>query len=225
MSRLIDADELIKYIKIWEIGTSISSDQKEFIDCVNRQLTAFDAEKVTESLMDRFRVVSNDEDLEWNRAKQIDNGEWIEGSLIDLDIDNGYCYIVPPYKKASILPIIFLITDRMKLVDPETLCQFTGLCDKNGNKIWKNDILMCHGNPKDLVKAAFGEFGVRNIETGSIVDKVVGWHYEVVPTDAISRCEPFCWPMPLTEYYIERCEMEVVGNIFDNKELLQEVPE
>ena len=159
------------------------------------------------------------------KAKQIDNGEWKEGSLIDLDIDNGYCYIVPPYKKASILPIIFLITDRMKLVDPETLCRFTGLCDKNGNKIWKNDILMCHGNPKDLVKAAFGEFGVRNIETGSIVDKVVGWHYEVVPTDAISRCEPFCWPMPLTEYYIERCEMEVVGNIFDNKELLQEVPE
>lgn len=160
-----------------------------------------------------------------SKAKQIDNGEWIEGSLIDLDIDNGYCYIVPPYKKASILPIIFLITDRMKLVDPETLCRFTGLCDKNGNKIWKNDILMCHGNPKDLVKAAFGEFSVRNIETGSIVDKVVGWHYEVVPTDAISRCEPFCWPMPLTEYYIERCEMEVVGNIFDNKELLQEVPE
>lgn len=160
-----------------------------------------------------------------SKAKQIDNGEWIEGSLIDLDIDNGYCYIVPPYKKASILPIIFLITDRMKLVDPETLCRFTGLCDKNGNKIWKNDILMCHGNPKDLVKAAFGEFGVRNIETGSILDKVVGWHYEVVPTDAISRCEPFCWPMPLTEYYIERCEMEVVGNIFDNKELLQEVPE
>ena len=68
MSRLIDADELIKYIKIWEIGESISSDQKEFIDCINRQPTAFDAEKVTESLMDKFRVVSNDEDLEWNRA-------------------------------------------------------------------------------------------------------------------------------------------------------------
>lgn len=157
-----------------------------------------------------------------SKAKQIDNGEWIEGSLIDLDIDSGYCYIVPPYKKASILPIIFLITDRMKLVDPETLCRFTGLCDKNGNKIWKNDILMCHGNPKDLAKAAFGEFGVRNIETGSIVDKVVGWHYEVVPTDTISRCEPFCWSMPLTKDYIDRCEMEVVGNIFDNPELLQE---
>ena len=52
MSRLIDADELIKYIKIWEIGTSISSDQKEFIDCVNEQPTAFDVDKVIEQLED-----------------------------------------------------------------------------------------------------------------------------------------------------------------------------
>lgn len=50
MSRLIDADELIKYIKIWEIGTSIMSDQKEFIDCVNRQPTVFDVDKVVEQL-------------------------------------------------------------------------------------------------------------------------------------------------------------------------------
>lgn len=50
MSRLIDADELVKYIKIWEIGESISSDQKEFIDCVNRQFTVFDVEKVIEQL-------------------------------------------------------------------------------------------------------------------------------------------------------------------------------
>lgn len=50
MSRLIDADELIKYIKIWEIGTSISSDQKEFIDCVDNQPTAFDVDKIVEQL-------------------------------------------------------------------------------------------------------------------------------------------------------------------------------
>lgn len=52
MSRLIDADELIKYIKIWEIGTSISSDQKEFIDCANEQPTAFDVDKVAKQLKD-----------------------------------------------------------------------------------------------------------------------------------------------------------------------------
>lgn len=51
--RLIDADELIKYIKIWEIGTSISSDQKEFIDCINEQLTVFDVDKVIEQMEQR----------------------------------------------------------------------------------------------------------------------------------------------------------------------------
>lgn len=50
MGRLIDADDLIEYIKIWEIGNSISSDQKEFIDCVNRQFTVFDVDKVIERL-------------------------------------------------------------------------------------------------------------------------------------------------------------------------------
>ena len=54
MSRLIDADELIEYVKIWEIGTSISSDQKEFIDCIDRQPTAFDVDEVIEHMEQRI---------------------------------------------------------------------------------------------------------------------------------------------------------------------------
>lgn len=55
MGRLIDADDLIEYIKIWDIGNSISSDQKEFINCVNEQLTAFDVDKVIGELKrDKF---------------------------------------------------------------------------------------------------------------------------------------------------------------------------
>ena len=50
MGRLIYADDLIEYIKIWEIGTSISSDQKEFIDCINNQPTAFDLDEVVQQL-------------------------------------------------------------------------------------------------------------------------------------------------------------------------------
>lgn len=50
MSRLIDADDLIEYIKIWEIGNSISSDQKEFIDCINRQPTVFGVDEVVRQL-------------------------------------------------------------------------------------------------------------------------------------------------------------------------------
>lgn len=150
------------------------------------------------------------------KAKKTYDGKWIEGYYLrDQYHLRGKDIIF--YRKDSDRFTVY--TDR---IDIETLCQFTGLCDKNGNKIWENDILMCHENPENLVKVAFGEFGVRNIETGSITDKAIGWYYEVVPTDAISRCEPFCWSMPLTEYYIDRCEMEVIGNIFDNPELLQE---
>lgn len=68
MSRLIDADELIKYIKIWEIGTSIMSDQKEFINCVNKQFTAFDVDKVVEQLeelkMRYFQTIANTGDAD-----------------------------------------------------------------------------------------------------------------------------------------------------------------
>ena len=52
MSRLIDVDDLIEYIKICEIGNSISSDQKEFIDCINEQPTAFDVDEVVRQIKD-----------------------------------------------------------------------------------------------------------------------------------------------------------------------------
>ena len=68
MSRLIDADELIKYIKIWEIGTSISSDQKEFIDCVNRQLTVFDVDEVVKQLENRSTLARP---VGWSKAYEI----------------------------------------------------------------------------------------------------------------------------------------------------------
>ena len=108
------------------------------------------------------------------------------------------------------------------LVDENTICQYTGLHDKNGKRIWENDILMCHDNPKDLVKAVFGEFNVIEVESEEVIDSVIGWHYEVIPTDELSKCEPFCYSMPLTDTYIKLNEMEVVGNVFDNPELLEE---
>lgn len=125
-----------------------------------------------------------------------------------MDIDSGYCYIVPPYKGASTLPINFLITDGMKLVIPETLCQFTGLCDKNGKKIWENDILMAH----------LDEFYPEDVTYETIEWGVAGWVAH--ETSSIDREHG-----SVDREYIDEFDLkhfEVVGNIFDNKELLQE---
>lgn len=129
-------------------------------------------------------------------------GKWVEGFLSGEDYINDGTYEY--------------------MIDPDTICQYTGLMDKNGKKIWENDILMCHDNPVDLVKAVFGEFNVIEVESEEVIDSVIGWHYEVIPTDELSKCEPFCYSMPLTDTYIKLNEMEVVGNVFDNPELLEE---
>ena len=148
------------------------------------------------------------------RSKRIDNDEWVEGHLItdekdDLKCFIGYVFGTDEDGSPHDLDVV--------QVDASTICQCTGLKDKNGRLIWENDILMCHDNPEDLVKAVYGEFNIINVETLSTVDRVIGWHYEVIQTDELSKCEPFCLPMPFTEEYIKRLEMEVI----DNPELLE----
>ena len=147
------------------------------------------------------------------KAKRIDNGEWVEGLLWKKKHQSNRWYISCFPDKDD--------NEEVYAIDEKTLCQYTGLTDKNGKKIWENDILRGHGNPKDLAKATFGEFYVIDVETLEKVDSVYGWHTEVIPTDALSKCEPFCLPMPLMEVYISRCEYEVIGNIFDNPELMK----
>lgn len=149
------------------------------------------------------------------KAKRKDNGEWVKGQ---------YAYISNPLTENG-EPIKHLICNGTNIfndeIDPDTLCQYTGLTDKHGRKIWENDILIGHGNDRDLSKVSFGKFYVIDVETLNRVDEVIGWHTEVIETDALSKCEPFCLPMPLTDFYIERSEFEVYGNIFDNPELLE----
>lgn len=154
------------------------------------------------------------------KAKRVDNGEWIIGSLIQNPFFKGVrSWISSEQEDKTRLRSISRTQALWNSieVDSSTICQCTGVKDKNGKLIWENDILMCHGNSEDLVKAVFGEFNVINAETLEVIDRVIGWHYEVVPTDALSKCEPFCFPMPLTEEYVKTCEMEVV----DNSELLE----
>lgn len=81
------------------------------------------------------------------RAKKIDGGEWVEG------------YIVKKHGLYFLYDIKNSGTCRQNncLVKKDTICQYTGLTDKNGKKIWEGDIIKYHfGEVYAPVK--FGEY-------------------------------------------------------------------
>lgn len=120
------------------------------------------------------------------KAKTI-SGNWVNGLLANKD-DKWYIS-----NKAG-MPFAYDVR-------PETLCQFTGLCDKNGKRIWENDILMAH----------LDEYYPENVTYETVEWCAAGW----VTHEAGSTDREY-----IDEFDLEH--FEVVGNIFDNKELLQE---
>lgn len=127
------------------------------------------------------------------KVKRIDNGEWVEGfyvafagkSFICMDVVEHYC----------------VHALRWFEIDPETLCQFTGLCDGNGNKIWENDVIQ-YGAVAAVVK--FGECG--NGDLGFYID---------FPEETNYRKDFLYWANKVV----------VIGNAVDDRSLLWEVPE
>lgn len=128
------------------------------------------------------------------KAKRIEDDEWVEGYYQKrhnfLENEEHLIFYVDSHTVWEYVEIV-----------PETLCQFTGLCDKNGKKIWENDILMAHLDESYPEDAAY-----ETVEWG-----VAGW----VAHETGSMDREYLGEFDLEHY-------EVVGNIFDQPELLQE---
>lgn len=95
-----------------------------------------------------------------------------------------------------------------KLIDPSTICQCTGLKDKNGKLIWENDIVAYHFG-KTCAPICFGSYQscFDNTKTEH-VGFYVNWNDK-------------CNYRKDLGYWINMIEADVVGNIFDNPELLE----
>ena len=127
------------------------------------------------------------------KAKRKDNGEWVEGG-----------YFCEPYTDKEFIirwNSFGLGYNEFIEIDPETLCQYTGLTDKNGQKIWENDI--CDRKEK-----------YPEIVTYNKGDWQLDYSYALGKEMHYNACN-------LGFYVCERNCVEVIGNIFDNPELLE----
>ena len=125
------------------------------------------------------------------RAKRIDNGEWI----------SGYLYGI--WERKYILWGMINDVPDMKEVDPSTICQCTGLKDKNGKLIWENDIV-----------AYWDSYSTESgLAEADCIGKVV-WDDETISFQVTNR-------LSAESYEVLDDECSVIGNVFDNPELLE----
>lgn len=144
------------------------------------------------------------EDRYLSKAKRIDNGDWLVGYVVKY----GYTgkekyYIVPSY--ASDLYAIE--------VDPATICQCTGLKDKNGKLIWEGDIILFQRDNDDCP--------FPNKDTKKRLGKVFYKGFRTTFAIGMGKNGSGSINDDLWKYVQNGNRVEVIGNVFDNPELLE----
>lgn len=120
------------------------------------------------------------------KAKRLNNVEWVIGNLV-----------FSVYHKNDVCIGQYGNEVGMHEVDSSTICQCTGLKDKNGKLIWENDIVKC----------LYNHYGEKFVYIGKVIYREDTCRFVVTNSES-------------TDYEWWDEEKEVIGNIFDSAELL-----
>ena len=139
------------------------------------------------------------------KAKRVDNGEWVVGQYVNTcypgnDKETGHFIVVYPNEYHEIYT--------------STICQFTGLCDKNGKKIWESDIISYQRDNDDCP--------FPNKDTKKRFGKVFYQGFRSTFAIGMGKNGSKSINDDLWKYVQNGNRVEVIGNQFDNPELLQE---
>ncbi len=135
-------------------------------------------------------------------GKRADNGEWVEGDLLQTRYHSGHIeyQIMPQTPVSSAVPVL-----------PETVGQYTGLTDRNGKKIFEGDIVKTH---------------YANAQKSDFIEQVVFHNGKFCAYFSNQLCKQWVNLYDGTEHLpqdksVYMDSVEVIGNIHDNPELLE----
>ena len=127
------------------------------------------------------------------KAKRVEDDEWVEGYYQKRhDFLENEEHLIFHVDSHTVWEYAEII--------PETLCQFTGKTDKNGKRIWESDVVWLVYDGKEHIYQ-------------------IVWDNSELDFKATNGEENYGSNF---EYLLCCDEIEVIGNIFDNPELLQE---
>lgn len=137
------------------------------------------------------------------KAKRKDDGQWVKGTVLFHDVDAATIFNQHPADGSL----------QGFEVDTSTICQCTGLKDENGNLIWEGDIILFQRDNDDCP--------FPNKDTKKRLGKVFYKDFRTTFAIGIGKNGSESLNDDLWKYVQNGNRVEVIGNIFDNPELLE----